>query len=962
MKRSKWTRDGLMRTKGSNASYGYLALLLPFIILAIGYATRLVFPFGDRHILTVDLFHQYAPFLNELRDKILSGDSLFYSFRGGLGVNFYALFAYYLASPLNIILVIFPKAFIAEAVLMLTLIKVALAGYTFNLLLGRAYLRTGPLSVAFSTMYALSAYQMAYAWNVMWLDAIYTMPIVILGLVLLVREKNYWLYPLSVAYLLFVNYYMAMFVLIFTFFYFPVLLFQFAPRGFREKLFASLRTFGLTLLGIGMSAVLIWPTFKSLQLTSAAGDKFPTAIESTFELINYYGQHFMLVEPTVRDGMPNLYAGTLLLLLIPIYFLASSIRLWKRVANLAILGFLIVSFNTNILNFLWHGTHFPNQLPYRNSFVYIFFLIFILYDALPAVKTFSNRELGFIGIVSILLVLISAPDTSLRFTPLTVYLTILFMLIYTLVLSRFKTARQKKQPIAFILLSVIFFEMVVHTGGSLYYLDKNEYFGRREGYAVGVTAEAIRKAQNMLEETDESLFFRTEIVPDKTSNDPFLYGLNGSTIFASTMRKAGVTFFRNLGYSSNGINSYKYDGQTLLMDSLLGIRYLIHRDKLTIDEKSRVMTLKNEEGNVYVYENRQALPLGYVVDNGVNNFKSDNNSPFGNQIRLVQAMLPDEDVADVLKPVELTVTNNAGGVLTPTETFGLYNFSKDSELSEATYTLSWDTTEAATTYLAVDIRGNKGRHAEVVINEERFTASVRRGGIIDLGYVPADANVEVNIVLEAEAASSGDIEVYVATLTDADVTKIAERLNESPFVMNTFSSSRITGSVKAAKDGKLFFSIPYDPGWTISLDGSPVEIEQIDESLMAIAISEGSHEIDLSFKPDGFTTGLLVSLVSLLLFILLTIVRSVLLPRIGRRRETRREQKRLATGLTDSLEVHDLYLDESLPDESPYVDEDDYVHGDVYGHYPDNSTPSVAEEELDYAFKPEVEDLDDEKA
>ena len=40
MKRSKWTKDGLVLTKGSNASYGYLALLLPFIILAIGYATR----------------------------------------------------------------------------------------------------------------------------------------------------------------------------------------------------------------------------------------------------------------------------------------------------------------------------------------------------------------------------------------------------------------------------------------------------------------------------------------------------------------------------------------------------------------------------------------------------------------------------------------------------------------------------------------------------------------------------------------------------------------------------------------------------------------------------------------------------------------------------------------------------------------------------------------------------------
>jgi len=957
MKRSKWTKDGLVLTKGSNASYGYLALLLPFIILAIGYATRLVFPFGDRHILTVDLYHQYAPFLNELRDKILSGDSLFYSFRGGAGVNFYALLAYYLASPLNIILVIFPKAFIAEAVLMLTLIKVALAGYTFNLLLGRAYLRTGPLSVAFSTMYALSAYQMAYAWNVMWLDAIYTMPLVILGLILLVRERNYWLYPLSVAYLLFVNYYMAMFVLIFTFFYFPVLLFQFAPHGWKEKLFASLRTFALTLLGIGMSALMVWPTFKSLQLTSAAGDAFPTTVESTFELLHYYGQHFMLLEPTVRDGMPNMYAGILLLLLIPIYFLASSIRLWKRVANLSMLGFLILSFNTNVLNFLWHGTHFPNQLPYRNSFVYIFFLVFVLYDALPAVKTFSNRELGFIGIVSILLVLLSAPDTPLRFTPFTVYLTVFFMVIYVIILSRFKTARQKRQPIAFILLSVIFFEMVVHTGGSLYYLDKNEYFGRREGYAIGVTAEAIRKAEEMLEETDDSPFFRTEIVPDKTSNDPFLYGLNGTTIFASTMRKAGVTFFKNLGYSSNAINSYKYDGQTLLMDSLLGIRYLIHRDKLTLDERSRVMTLKNEEGNVYVYENRHALPLGYVVDSGVTNFTSDNNSPFGNQIRLVQAMLPDEHVADILKPVDIMVTNNVGGMLTPTETFGLYSFTKDGEGSEATYSISWNTSEAATTYLGVDIRGNKGRHAEIVINDERFTSSIRRSGVIDLGFIPENANVEVNIVLEKEAAKSGDLELYVATLSDSELTRITERLNESPFQIESFKSSRISGTVDAKEDGKLFFTIPYDPGWTITIDGEPVDIEEVDNSLMAVPITAGEHRVMLSFRPDGFGTGLLVTLVSLVIFILLTVVRSVVLPKFEARREKSREQKRLAAGLTDSLEAYDPYPED---EEVPYGPEElpsaHYVHSDSYEAQDEVKEEAVVEHDLDYQFRPGDED------
>lgn len=935
MKRGQTMQNNLMRKQGGNSSYGYLAFLLPFLVLTIGYATRLVFPFGDRQMLTVDLYHQYAPFLNELRDKILSGDGIFYSFAGGGGVNFYALFAYYLASPLNILLVIFPKAFLAESVLILTLIKVSLAGFTFNLLLNRAYLRKGPLSIAFSTMYALSSFQMAYAWNVMWLDAIYTMPLVILGLILLIRERNYWLYPVAVAYLLFVNYYMAMFVLIFTFFYFPIALFQFSPANshWRTKLWTVAKTGALTLLGIGMSAILIWPTFKSLQLTSAAGDAFPKTVESTFDLINYVGQHFMLIEPTVRDGMPNLYAGVLLLLLVPIYFLANSIKRWQRVAHLALLAFLVISFNTNVLNFLWHGMHFPNQLPYRNSFVYIFFLVFLLYNALPAVKSFSNREIGFIGMGLVLLVLLIAPGTTLRFTPLTIYLTIFFIVLYMLVLTSFKTARSRRQPVTFILLSIIFFEMVIHTGGSLYYLDKNEYFGSRDGYAAGVTPEAIRKANEMLADQSDTLFYRTEILPDRTSNDPFLYDLHGTTIFASTMRKAGVTFFKNMGYSSNSINSYKYDGQTVLFDSLFSIRYLIHRSDRVYDERSRQLVLKNDEANVYVYQNPYTLPIAYMVDGAVLTFKSHDRSPFDNQLNWVQAMLPNEDVRSIFTLQPILLLDSAGGVLSASGTDGVFSFAKDLADAEATYGISWDTSEGATTYLAVDLRNHKGKQALITIDDREFTAPIRRSGIIELGYVPENANVEIKLIMESDAAISGDIELYIAQLSVPDLERVTDTLREQAIELTQMTSTRLEGTVAAQKNGMLMFTIPYDPGWSATVDGAQVEISEVDSSLMAIPVAEGEHTIVLTFQPDGFKLGWKVSALSVFLLVLLLVGNHYLGPKLSARRDDRQARHRLADGLQASLSrsgPHRMATD--ADDDGP---------------------------DLDYAYLPPVEPLND---
>ena len=96
----------------------YLAFAIPALILLASYMTRGIFPVGNRNVLTIDLYHQYAPFLAELQAKFTTGGSLFYSWAGGLGINFWALYSYYLASPLNVILVLFPPSYLTEAILL----------------------------------------------------------------------------------------------------------------------------------------------------------------------------------------------------------------------------------------------------------------------------------------------------------------------------------------------------------------------------------------------------------------------------------------------------------------------------------------------------------------------------------------------------------------------------------------------------------------------------------------------------------------------------------------------------------------------------------------------------------------------------------------------------------------------------------------------------------------------------
>ena len=154
-------KERLKRLASSSNVPGFLASALPALILFIGFQTAGVFPFGDRHILTIDLFHQYAPFLAEYRRKLLSFGTLQFSWNGGLGIDFYSLFAYYLSSPLNLLIVLFPESQLSNFVLFSVVLKTGLAGYTGYFYLRRGRAHTPWVSVVFAMGYALSSFTLA---------------------------------------------------------------------------------------------------------------------------------------------------------------------------------------------------------------------------------------------------------------------------------------------------------------------------------------------------------------------------------------------------------------------------------------------------------------------------------------------------------------------------------------------------------------------------------------------------------------------------------------------------------------------------------------------------------------------------------------------------------------------------------------------------------------------------------
>ena len=356
------------------------------LVMLLVYICFELIPFGSRTILRMDLYHQYGPLFAELYERLVGGESLIYSWDTGLGSSFLGNFYNYLSSPLSVIILLFGHSNIPEAIATMILLKAALASAAFAYYLKRSTGKNDATISAFGVLYSFCGFFIAYYWNVMWLDAMLLLPLIALGIEQIIKKGRFWLYTAALALTMLSNYYMAFMVCIFAVLYFLVYYFShyeitarfsgLQPEGEKRSLWSRMknsrflqsgfRFAGGSILSGGIAAFALIPTYFILQACSATSGTFPEKYASYFTIFDFLANHFASVTPTIRssgeDVMPNVYCGAIVLILIPLYLFAKSISKREKVMHLSLLVFFYFSFNTNFLNYIWHGFHFPNDL------------------------------------------------------------------------------------------------------------------------------------------------------------------------------------------------------------------------------------------------------------------------------------------------------------------------------------------------------------------------------------------------------------------------------------------------------------------------------------------------------------------------------------------------------------------------------------------------------------------------
>ena len=366
-----------------------LAFFIPFFLMFVSFAVAKVSPFGTNQIHVTDLWHQYYPFLVDFQDKLQHGGSLLWTWKSGGGTNYVALMSYYLASPLNFLSVLVPANWLKEFLYVITCVKIGLAGFFYALFLKITFKRKDAAITAFGILYALCAFIMGYYWNVIWLDTIALLPLVIAGTFALLREGKFRLYVIALALSIMANYYIGLFTCIF------VLLVSIGYclveyKGLKNLFYRFLKMAGASLLAIGMAAILILPAYFALHYTHSSDNTFPKDfainIGQTADLggvLDAMGKTIAnsvaFIQPTSKEGLPNVYCGVITIFLGILFLFCSKIKKRERIFCAGLLVFFILSFIVRQLDYIWHGFHFPNMLPYRFSFLYAFVLIYMAF-------------------------------------------------------------------------------------------------------------------------------------------------------------------------------------------------------------------------------------------------------------------------------------------------------------------------------------------------------------------------------------------------------------------------------------------------------------------------------------------------------------------------------------------------------------------------------------------------------
>ena len=858
------------------------------------------YPFGeDFRTLGVDydLGYQYANLLSWLQNVLLGDANLLYSQGKSLGGNMFATYSYYVASPLNLLLVFFPSGDIEDFYFFVRLLRTALCGITIAVfLLKRFDGLSRSLVLALAICYALNQYNLVQATNIMWLDAPILIPLVALGVYRFVKSGRLRLFIVALALSIVSCWYTGYMMVIASIFMFIL---EYCLTVCSESTF-SWRAFGsrffkfclVLLLVAAATAVILLPSVYGLfagkgsshETTSGwlrckPWDFFTAVLPMSFKY-NWEG--------------PQLFCGTLTLAGVLLLIVTRNVSRQQKLLFILLLIALILCMLVSPLDRVWTGFTDANNYYCRWAFVFEFFILFAVAFALSkgvpersevfkvsaclvvlgiiglALGGFSVFEANFATAVNnggleqneLVKTCFSVLSTPLCFA---IFIAVCVALFCSWVLAKRDISHTKKPTklVAVFLICIVVFDigsnafsvMAANVGlkvstaqYSQYMLSASRGLNALEKYDSGVYR--VEKTY--------SHFANSTLNPVPTSEGLAL-GYMPLSSYLSTNDTEVSRFMGNMGYMARQSDAesvfqgtYRY--AILPSDALLGVRYIASRYAVAGCENTQI----SSGVNALWYKNTDAFPLAFGVNSGAVGSIETQSDAFSYQNKVFQVLFDTDNQMYI--PLQSTkVASDETGI-------------------------SWIIDQDSSSDLCyLEVRSKKNYEKYYWTG---FTLSINNK-VVPSGYYGAfthgavsTGNIakgeEISLSGSADLANDEDMTLYLVEVNKSLLDSLSSKAWSKAATFNEFRDGYISASYTASDDDAyLFMSVPYDNGWTITVNGEAVQAQKVADCLMAVPVSQGENQIELSYCSPLLKEGIVISALAWMGIIGFIVIRAV---------------------------------------------------------------------------------------
>ena len=824
----------------------FISFIIPVVIMTGVYLSQGIYWNSDNSPLLGDGFHQYIIFDIALRNILHGNGSLFYTFTSGLGLNFYALSSYYLGSFLSPLVYFFDLTNMPDAVYLTTLLKFGLIGLSTFFSLNRLFKDIPKsLKLALSTSYALMSFTVSQLEIKTWLDVFILIPFIITGLHLLITEKKFLLYFTSLSILFIQNYYFGYMTALFLIFWY---LYQISWDFKTRK--SSVLDFVVTSFLAGMaSLIMTLPTLFDLQthgekLTEVT--KFQT--ESSWYLDLFAKQFIGSFDTTKYGAIPMIFIGLLPFILTILFFTLKSIKFHVKLIYAIFFAFLIVSFYIEALDLFWQGMHTPNMFLHRYAWIFSTLLIYTAAEVLNRLKEIKiwNFLVSLFFVVAGFLATIYLKSHYSFLTDLNILLTLEFLVVYSLLLLAVIKKFISVNLFAILISLFIMVEMSLNASSQIDGIAKEWGFASRSAYNRDIPA--MKSFSTYI----GNQFSRTEKLETQTGNDSMKFNYNGISQFSSVRNRSASSTLDKLGFKSSGTNlNLRYANNSILADSLFGIQYNISDSPI---DKYGFKDIY-QKNNLTLYENQYSLPIAFASQSVYNDVKFtehtlDNQASFLNQLADVNF--------DYFSPIPYEKTENTDDLISVTS----------SSNEDAAIQYQIEVPENSQVYLSftnLHFSNDKQKKVDILVNGENKTFTTDNVfSFFNLGYTKEKKTFNIHVSFPGNSQVSFESPTFYR-LDTKTFTEAIQKIKEQPVTVST-SKNKVFTTYDVKQDTSIFFTIPYDKGWSAYQDGKKIEIKQAQTGFMKVDVPKGKGTITLSFIPNGFVIGAICSFTSLLLF------------------------------------------------------------------------------------------------